>query len=238
MEQGKTSVTSYVVLRDTNDLSPKTGLTAAQISIGYMRPRSLPVWAEATALGAVDTAFSAGKVIEVDSSGLPGVYRVDWPDAAFVAGVDQVMLAVKSDDASFATWLELKDLDPVEVSLSSDGKAAVQDALDTQGLTGGRAALLDNLDIAISEIDIAGALDTQGLTAERAALLENLDALVSEAGGGDLEAVLLSLGYTAARATKLDRLDAAVSSVSGGTPSGDMFVPVEPYDSATGERGG
>jgi hypothetical protein len=39
-------------------------------------------------------AFTAGKAIEVDATYAPGLYRIDWPDAAFAAGVDKVLLSV------------------------------------------------------------------------------------------------------------------------------------------------
>ena len=105
----------------------------------------------------------------------------------------------------------------------------VQSALDAQGYTTGRAALLSNLDVAISTVnsavgalndlstaDIQSAMTSQGYTSVRGALLDNLDAAIStvvnavnvlnDLSSADITSALTSQGLTTTRAGYLDNL--------------------------------
>jgi hypothetical protein len=97
------------------------------------------------------------------------------------------------------------------------------------GYTTGRAALLDNLDMAISALndlsiaDIQTALTGQGYTVARAAFLDNLNATISsvlsaiaalnDLSQADVQSAMTAQGYTSLRAVLLDNLDLAVSLV-------------------------
>jgi len=77
----------------------ETGLTITLFDLQYTRTRSTPATkVDATALGAANSAHADNKMIEVDATTSPGLYRVDWPDAAFAKGVDEVMLTVNFVD--------------------------------------------------------------------------------------------------------------------------------------------
>jgi hypothetical protein len=93
---GATDVTTYFKLRKTADGLEDTGLTITDLDLQYTRSGVAPTAkVDATALAATDSAHSDNKAIEIDSTDQPGVYRVDWPDAAFAAGVKEVILTVK-----------------------------------------------------------------------------------------------------------------------------------------------
>lgn len=93
---GSTDVTTYFHLRLAADGTDATGLTITNIDLQYVRSRTAPAAkVDATALAATDSAHGDNQAIEIDSTDQPGVYRVDWPDAAFAAGVDEVILTVK-----------------------------------------------------------------------------------------------------------------------------------------------
>jgi hypothetical protein len=93
---GSTNITTYFALRLTADGTAATGLTIAGIDLQYTRSGVAPsAKADATALVATDSAHADNKAIEIDATDQPGLYRVDWPDAAFVAGVREVILTVK-----------------------------------------------------------------------------------------------------------------------------------------------
>jgi hypothetical protein len=93
---GATDVTTYFHLRLAADGTDATGLTITNIDLQYVRSRVAPAAkADATALAATDSAHGDNQAIEIDATDQPGVYRVDWPDAAFAAGVDEVILTVK-----------------------------------------------------------------------------------------------------------------------------------------------
>lgn len=93
---GATDVSTYFHLRLAADGTDATGLTITNIDLQYVRSGATPAAkVDATALGAANSAHSDNTAIEVDPTDTPGLYRVDWPDAAFAAGVDEVILTVK-----------------------------------------------------------------------------------------------------------------------------------------------
>lgn len=93
---GSTDVTTYFAMRLAADGSTATGLTPADFDLQYVRSGETPsAKVDATALAATDSAHADNKVIEIDAVDQPGVYRVDWPDAAFVAGIPEVILTAK-----------------------------------------------------------------------------------------------------------------------------------------------
>lgn len=109
---GDTNVTTYFMLRQTVDGTAATGLTITTFDLQYTRTGDSPaVKVDATALAAVNSAHADNQMFEVDATSSPGLYRVDWPDAAFAAGVRQVHLSVKFDSTVFTEMLAV-DIDP------------------------------------------------------------------------------------------------------------------------------
>lgn len=93
---GSTNVTTYFTLRLAADGTTATGLTITDIDLQYVRSGVAPVAkVDATALAATDSVHGDNQAIEIDATDQPGLYRVDWPDAAFAAGVREVILTVK-----------------------------------------------------------------------------------------------------------------------------------------------
>ena len=96
IKAGATDVTTYFALRLTADGKAATGLTITDFDLQYVRSGVAPVAkVDATALAATDSAHADNKAFEIDATDQPGVYRVDWPDAAFGTGVREVLLTVK-----------------------------------------------------------------------------------------------------------------------------------------------
>lgn len=96
VKAGSTDVTTYFVLRSSTDGTELTGATITNIDLQYVRTGVAPVAkVDATALAATDSAHADNKAIEIDATDQPGLYRVDWPDAAFSANVAEVILSVK-----------------------------------------------------------------------------------------------------------------------------------------------
>ena len=91
---GTTDVTTYFKLVDPTTGAPETGLTITDLDVTYVRDRAAAVKSDATALGSVTAAHTDNAAIEVDPTNAPGLYRVDWPDAAFATGSDRVQLIV------------------------------------------------------------------------------------------------------------------------------------------------
>jgi hypothetical protein len=83
---GTTSVSRYMMLFDTGG-SPATGYTITDLDLSYVREGgALPGKVDATELGGVAVAWDDNKAIEIDATNMPGLYRVDWPDGAFLEG--------------------------------------------------------------------------------------------------------------------------------------------------------
>ncbi len=95
IKKGSTDVTRYVMLVDSSDGSPETAYTITNLDLQYTRLRAAPAAkVDATALAATDSAHSDNQAIQIDATSSPGLYRIDWPDAAFATGVDKVILVV------------------------------------------------------------------------------------------------------------------------------------------------
>jgi hypothetical protein len=91
-----TDVTTYFSLRLSATGANATGLTITELDLQYVRSGDTPAAkVDATALAATNSAHGDNKAIEIDATDQPGLYRVDWPDAAFAAGVREVILSVK-----------------------------------------------------------------------------------------------------------------------------------------------
>lgn len=86
---GTTSFVCYVFIQDSSQTDGRglTGLAynTASLVASYVRPlgsRTAITLATQTVTG----AYSSGGFVEVDSTNMPGVYRLDIPDAALAAG--------------------------------------------------------------------------------------------------------------------------------------------------------
>lgn len=96
VKKGSTNVTTYFYLRLAADNTEATALAITDLDLQYVRSGAAPsAKADATALAAVDSAHGDNQAFEVDATDQPGLYRVDWPDAAFATGVSKVILTVK-----------------------------------------------------------------------------------------------------------------------------------------------
>lgn len=98
VKPGTTSLITYVFIQDSS-VTTGAGLTGlafntASLVASYVRPaaaRSAITLATQTTTG----AFSSGGFVEVDATNMPGVYRLDVPDAAIAVGVRSVVVHLK-----------------------------------------------------------------------------------------------------------------------------------------------
>lgn len=97
---GKTDVSLYVYFVDdvsgTNTGEPTTGLLFSDIETGgsasYVRQGAARSDFTLVTLASASATHADGGFILVDDTNMPGLYRVDVPDAAFATGVDQVFI--------------------------------------------------------------------------------------------------------------------------------------------------
>ena len=89
-----TSVSLFFSLKATTTSAAVTGKVAADMTASYWRQGGLRVAIGLSNLAAVDSAYSSGGVKEVDATNQPGLYRLDVPDAALIAGADWVVFSI------------------------------------------------------------------------------------------------------------------------------------------------
>ncbi len=107
--RGSVKNSIFVELRDAaTPFLPKTGFAfnSAGILLSYAKKRAARVAITPVTLAAITTAWTSGGVREVDAANMPGVYRLDIPDAAFTddGASDEVIVTV------VATGYETKNI--------------------------------------------------------------------------------------------------------------------------------
>ena len=135
LDAGSTDVTRYVMLLDEVTSEPETGYTITDLDLTYVRNQSAAAAkVDATALGSVGAAHADNQAIEVDGTNMKGLYRVDWPDAAFAAGAAGVVLSING--AGLAPTVEaialtepVADLLDTELGNTMPAHATVREAL-------------------------------------------------------------------------------------------------------------
>lgn len=78
-----TDVTTYFKLKDSTNHALKADITVTDIELCYVKElAAISTKVDATALAAATSAHADNKIFNVGQ----GVYRIDWPDAAFTGG--------------------------------------------------------------------------------------------------------------------------------------------------------
>lgn len=132
LENGATSVITYFVLVDQTTGDRDTGVTIANLELYYVEDQGAESADAFTgAHGAVTDAWDSGECIHVGH----GLYRIDWPDAAFDGGVGKrVQLTVIDGDDGARTETIVYQLSPpgnttlIEGSDATDAINAAADA--------------------------------------------------------------------------------------------------------------
>ena len=112
----------FYIVQDASGTSPGepvTGLLFSDIETGgsasYARQGAARVDLTLITLASASAAHSDGGFILVDDTNMPGLYRCDFPDAAFATGVDQVVLSIVVASANNAVaapiLVDLTDVD-------------------------------------------------------------------------------------------------------------------------------
>ena len=208
---GTVDVTTYFKLVDPAAGTPETGLDVTTLDATYVRDRATATKADISLLGGVDAAHADNSAIQVDATNAPGLYRVDWPDAAFATGVGRVQLVVNG-----------ADIDPavIEVELAlwitPITGATVRAVDDADGSIPTAAEINTEIDTALSDIK----LDHLVAVADADDVVDNSIIAKLAASDGDWS------GYTVANDSLealRDRGDAAWTTAVGFSVAGDLM---------------
>jgi hypothetical protein len=108
---GTTSYTANIFIQDSTVTTGagKTGLVynTASLTAYYVRPGAAAV-SITLATQTVTGAWSSGGFVEVDATNMPGVYRLDIPDAALAAGKTSVAILLKGATGMAPVTLEVE----------------------------------------------------------------------------------------------------------------------------------
>lgn len=126
IKKASTDVTVYVFIQDSSATTGAglTGLTfeTASLVASYVRPLAARA-ALTLATQTVTGAHSDGGFVEVDATNMPGVYRLDLPDAVCATGVGSVVVMLKGAANMAPVLLEIQltdfDLNTNGVTLAS-----------------------------------------------------------------------------------------------------------------------
>lgn len=103
---GSTSVITYAVIRDVNG-SPITGLVfnSSGLKAYYCLPGAASV-SISLVTQTVTGAYSSGGFVEIDSTNMPGLYRLDVPNAALASSNVSSVICLSGATGMAALYLE------------------------------------------------------------------------------------------------------------------------------------
>lgn len=125
---GSTDVSLYFVMRDSTNHAPKTDVTITDIDIYYQEQGAAQsAKADLTALAAADSAHADNKGFHCGN----GLYRIDWPDAAFDGGMSKTVILVVVCSGCDTIYREIQLSPPVDVVTveGTDATNQIRDAV-------------------------------------------------------------------------------------------------------------
>ena len=112
LKKGLTDVTVYLFVQDSSKTTGEglTGLAynTANLVASYVRPLGSRTAITLATLAAVTSAHTDGGFIEIDATNMPGVYRLDLPDAVCATGVPSAVVMLKGASNMTPVLLEIQ----------------------------------------------------------------------------------------------------------------------------------
>lgn len=221
IQVGTTSQSVYVFVQDSSSTTGAglTGLAhdTAGLTAYYVRPRAAVTAIALATLASATAAWATGGFVEVDATNLPGVYRLDLPDAVLASGAESVVVMLKGAanmaplaleilltayDPHDAAALGLSRLDAAVSSRSSHDAAAVATELGDGAAFTEAGGTGDHL---TAVPDLAGVTTLLArLTAARAGYLDNLNVGGLVASQADVQAITRSARLTISTPSQMD----------------------------------
>lgn len=171
IKKASTDVTTYVFIQDSSKTTGEglTGLTfeTASLVASYVRPLAARA-AITLATQTVTGAHSDGGFVEVDATNMPGVYRLDLPDAVCATGVPSVVVMLKgaANLAPVLLEIQLTDFDLNDASPNVTVNDMATDSLTAAALKADAVTEIQNglaLEATLTAIKGAGWQATDSL---------------------------------------------------------------------------
>lgn len=142
IKKGATSQSIYVVALDSTSTTGgrKTGLAFNTSSLTgyYVRNGASATAITLATLAAANSAWSSGGFKEVDATNMPGIYRLDVPDAAVASGAESVVVTLKGatgmvqiDDETQLVAVDFQDAVRLGITALPNAAAAANGGLPT-----------------------------------------------------------------------------------------------------------
>jgi hypothetical protein len=232
IKKGATSQSLYFDVLDSSSTTGgrKTGLVynTSNLTAYYVRNGASATAITLATLAAANSAWSSGGFKEVDATNMPGVYRLDVPDAAFASGAESVVVTIKGASGMVQASYDVQLVDnlasdvysrlgaPAGASVSAD-IAIVAGYVDTE--VAAIKAKTDQLTFTVSNQVDVNVVDWKGSAAPAMTgdAYARLGAPAGASVSADVAAVKADTGtlttrLTSTRAGLLDHLDADISS--------------------------
>jgi hypothetical protein len=213
IKKASTDVTVYVFIQDS---SKTTGAGLAGLVYNttdlvgsYVRPLAARQALSLATLAAVDSAHSDGGFKEIDATNMPGVYRLDLPDAVCATGVNSVVVMLKgaANMAPVVLEIQLTDFDLNTAAITAaDVADAVWDEATADHTTGTTFGALDtNVDAILADTGTDGVIVASGTVTT----LTNLPSMPND--------WLTAAGVKADAVTKIQNGLATPTNITAGT---------------------
>lgn len=226
IKKASTDVTVYCFIQASNVTTGAglTGLTfeTASLVASYVRPLAARAAITLATLAAADSAHSDGGFKEIDATNMPGVYRLDLPDAVCATGVPSVVVMLKGAENMSPLLLEIQltDFDLNSTSNAVGAAASVtagvslaDDAITSAKFDESTAFPVKSADTGATQIARVGAdSDTlETLSDEIAAVKAETALIVADTGTDGVVVASLATDSITAAALKAD----AVAEIAG-----------------------
>jgi hypothetical protein len=212
IKKASTDVTTYVFIQDSSKTTGAglTGLAynTADLVASYVRPLAARQALSLATLAAVDSAHSDGGFKEIDATNMPGVYRLDLPDAVCATGVNSVVVMLKgaANMAPVVLEIQLTDFDLNTALTSALVADAVWDEATADHTTGTTFGALDaNVDSILADTGTDGVIVASGTVTT----LTNLPSMPND--------WLTAAGVKADAVTKIQNGLATPTNITAGT---------------------
>lgn len=181
IKKASTDVTTYVFIQDSSKTTGEglAGLAYNTASLvgSYVRPAAARA-ALSLATQTVDGAHSDGGFVEIDATNMPGVYRLDLPDAVCATGVNSVVVMLKgaTNMSPVVLEIQLTDFDLNTAAITAAGVAdAVWDEATADHTTASSFGALDaNVDAILADTGTDGVKIASAQTVATVTNLTNL----------------------------------------------------------------